>query len=186
VSPLGERFRELDRATAYFRSLGRDDPGAPAAWDAVEQLVEQLHGDPRDTAPSWSEHSQDHTEPLDPAVALVPDTAAERPPGQRPGGRRQAAQEAAQLPQLVVVVGQPAGGADVPVAGPEQVDARLEGAVARREREVVAQAAAQSARTSAGAYSRSPGSPLGRVRGSRAASTRRSAGVDGPKPREPR
>ncbi len=51
MSTLAERFRELDRADIYARLLGRDDPSELAAWDAVRQLVEDLHGDPRDTAP---------------------------------------------------------------------------------------------------------------------------------------
>lgn len=71
MSTLAERFREFDRADAYARSLGRDDPGERAAWDAVGQLVEDLHGDPRDTAPSWAARSWDHTDPTDPAVREV-------------------------------------------------------------------------------------------------------------------
>lgn len=71
MSTLAERFTELDRADAYARSLGRDDPSELAAWDAVSRLVEALHGDPRDTAPSWTEGSWDHTDPTDPAVREV-------------------------------------------------------------------------------------------------------------------
>lgn len=71
VSPLGERFRELDRASAYARSLGRDDPSEREAWRVVDQLVGRLHGDPREGRPSWAEHSWDHTDPVDPAVRQV-------------------------------------------------------------------------------------------------------------------
>lgn len=71
MSTLAERFRELDQADAYFRSLGRDDPTELAAWHAVDRLVEALHGDRADTAPSWAEGSWDHTDPTDPAVREV-------------------------------------------------------------------------------------------------------------------
>ncbi len=71
MSTLAERFRELDRADIYARLLGRADPSELAAWDAVRQLVEDLHGDPRDTAPRWAVRSWDHTDPTDPALRQV-------------------------------------------------------------------------------------------------------------------
>lgn len=67
MSTLAERFRELDQADAYARS----HPDDMAAWRAVRQLASELHGDPGDTAPSWTERSSDITDPDDPAIRRV-------------------------------------------------------------------------------------------------------------------
>lgn len=135
MSTLAERFRELDRADAYARSLGRDHPDEVAAWLAVRRIAEELHGDPTVGAPSWAETSWDHTDPVDPAVREVthdsPKVAVESGTGEA----------AVEVCASVAVTTQPDGSRDVVRSVTVSQDASLTPAAARRLAAVLLDAA---------------------------------------------